>query len=125
MAQQIEPIEFFGTERKGEYLRVFAFPLVEDNKVQAVIYDKDDNVLFSYMLIAESYDDVAEQLKLTLIEETKQERMYSEAEVNFIIAEVWNSCEDNEDGETFTQMRKRVLEQFKNKELCTKSGKVL
>lgn len=41
------------------------------------------------------------------------QRMYSEEEVNFIIAEVWNSYEDNEDDETFTQMRKRVLEQFK------------
>lgn len=66
---QIEPIEIFGFENKGVYLRVFAFPLVEDNKVQAVIYDKDDNVLFSYMLIAESYEDVAEQLNLTFINE--------------------------------------------------------
>jgi hypothetical protein len=66
MAQLIEPIEISGKENKGVYLRVFAFPLVEDNKVQAVIYDKDDNVLFSYMLIAESYEDVAEKLNLTL-----------------------------------------------------------
>ncbi|MFY8161973.1 MAG: hypothetical protein ACOVNU_11635 [Candidatus Kapaibacteriota bacterium] len=69
MAQQIEPIEFFGTEGKGEYLRVFAFPLVEDNKVQAVIYDKDDRVVFATLLIAESYEDVAEKLNLTLINE--------------------------------------------------------
>ena len=43
----------------------------------------------------------------------QSERMYSEQEVNEIIAEVWNTCEDNEDNETFTQVRKRILEQFK------------
>lgn len=42
----------------------------------------------------------------------QQEKMYSEEEVNEIIAEAWNSCEDNE-GETFTQVRQRILEQFK------------
>jgi hypothetical protein len=42
------------------------------------------------------------------------ERMYSEEEVNEIISEVWNSCEDNE-GETFTEVRKRILNQFKKK----------
>jgi hypothetical protein len=42
------------------------------------------------------------------------ERMYSEEEVNEIISEAWNSCEDNE-GETFTEARKRILEQFKKK----------
>ena len=44
------------------------------------------------------------------------ERMYSEEEVNEIIAEAWNSYEDNE-GETFTEARKRIIEQFKKKEL--------
>jgi hypothetical protein len=44
----------------------------------------------------------------------QQEKSYSEEEVNEIIAEAWNSCEDNE-GETFTEVRKRILEQFKNK----------
>jgi len=42
----------------------------------------------------------------------KKERMYSKEEVNEIIAEAWNSCEDNE-GETFTEVRKRILEQYK------------
>jgi hypothetical protein len=42
------------------------------------------------------------------------ERMYSKEEANEIIAEAWNSCEDNE-GETFTEVRKRILEQFKKK----------
>jgi len=44
----------------------------------------------------------------------QQERSYSEEEVNEIIAEAWNSCEDNE-GETFTEARKRILERFKKK----------
>jgi DNA-binding ferritin-like protein len=39
---------------------------------------------------------------------------YSEEEVNEIISESWNSCEDNE-GETFTEVRKRIIEQFKKK----------
>jgi hypothetical protein len=66
MAQQIEPIEISGKENKGEYLRVFAFPLVEDGKLQAVIYDKDDNVLFATMLIAETFEELAEKLNLKL-----------------------------------------------------------
>ena len=41
-----------------------------------------------------------------------QERSYSEEEVNEIIAEAWNSCEDNE-GETFTEARERILEIYK------------
>jgi hypothetical protein len=45
----------------------------------------------------------------------QQERSYSEQEVNFIIAEAWNSCEDNEGDETFTEVRKRIIEQFKKK----------
>lgn len=44
----------------------------------------------------------------------QQKRSYSEEEVNEIIAEAWNSCEDNE-GETFTEVRKRIIEQFKKK----------
>ena len=44
--------------------------------------------------------------------EWMQERMYSEDEVREIMAEAWNSCEDNE-GDTFTQTTKRILEQYK------------
>jgi hypothetical protein len=42
------------------------------------------------------------------------ERMYSEEEVNEIISEAWLSCEDNE-GETFSDAKQRILEQFKKK----------
>jgi hypothetical protein len=73
MAQQIEPIEISGKENKGEYLRVFAFPLVEDGKLQAVIYDKDDNVLFATMLIAETLEEVAEKLNLKLKTDSTKE----------------------------------------------------
>lgn len=37
------------------------------------------------------------------------EQMYSVEEVKEIIAEAWLSCEDNE-GETFTEANKRILE---------------
>jgi len=66
---KIEPITIMvgSEEKKGEYLRVFAFPLVEDGKLRAVIYDKDDNVLFVTMLTAKTLEEVAEKLSLTLI----------------------------------------------------------
>lgn len=41
------------------------------------------------------------------------ERMYSQEEVNEIIAETWLSCEDNEGDETFTNARERIIRQFK------------
>jgi hypothetical protein len=44
--------------------------------------------------------------------------MYSEEEVNEIIAETWLSVEDNEGDETFSQARERILGQFKK----TKDG---
>jgi hypothetical protein len=48
--------------------------------------------------------------------EPRQERRYSGEEVNSIIAEAWNSCEDNEGDETFTQARGRILNQYKHKQ---------
>ena len=44
----------------------------------------------------------------------KQEGLFSEENVNEIIAETWNSCEDNE-GETYTQARERIMNTHKNK----------
>lgn len=44
----------------------------------------------------------------------KQEGLFSEKDVNEIIAETWNSCEDNE-GETYTQARERIMNTHKNK----------
>lgn len=48
--------------------------------------------------------------------EPREERRYSGEEVNSIIAETWNSCEDNEGDETFTQARDRILRQCKHKQ---------
>jgi hypothetical protein len=66
-----------------------------------------------FLLLAKS-----DALAIRLIEKyghnKQQERSYSEEEVSEIIAESWNSCEDNE-GETFTEARKRILEAFKKK----------
>jgi len=49
----------------------------------------------------------------------KEEKRYSEEEVDSIIAETWNSCEDNEGDETFTQARGRILNQYKHKQEST------
>lgn len=48
----------------------------------------------------------------------QSKRMYSEEEVNEIIAETWLSVEDNEGDETFSQAKERILEEFKK----TKDG---
>ena len=65
----------------------------------------------------EKYPTEFKTLRKAFISSAKwqQERSYSKEEVNEIIAEVWNSCEDNETNETFSQVRKRILEQFKKK----------
>ena len=58
MAQQIEPVIILCQEN---------FPYSSDNRVRAEILDNDSNVLFTSMLNAKSYEEVAEQLNLTLI----------------------------------------------------------
>lgn len=52
----------------------------------------------------------------TIIDAVKwqTERSYNHQEVNEIISEAWLSCEDNE-GETFTQARQRILNTYKKK----------
>jgi hypothetical protein len=47
-------------------------------------------------------------------QQEQDKKMYSKEEVNEIIAETWNSCEDNESGETFTMVMDRIMKQFKN-----------
>lgn len=64
----------------------------------------DDDLFYFYREVIENYGE--EMAKW------QKKRSYSEEEVNEIIAEAWNSCEDNE-GETFTEARKRILKQFK------------
>ncbi len=80
---------------KGEH------PIYIEHRIIEVV-DKEGNI----------HDAFEDELKSDEIE--KQERSYSEEEVNEIIAEAWNSCEDNEN-ETFTEARNRILEQFKKK----------
>lgn len=58
--------------------------------------------------IQQEKDEEIKSLKKSL------ERSYSKEEVNEIISASWLACEDNE-GETFTQARARILEQFKKK----------
>lgn len=68
MAQQIEPIEIFGKENKGEYLRVYKpFPFSQTNLLVADILDKKGDSLFSTKLIAKNLDEVAQQLNLKLL----------------------------------------------------------
>jgi hypothetical protein len=61
-------------------------------------------------------NELADSAKQDFIEGAnwQAERMFSKEEVNEIISAVWISCEDNE-GKTFTEVRRRILEQFKKK----------
>jgi hypothetical protein len=45
----------------------------------------------------------------------QSERSYSKEDVNQIMAAIWLSCKDNEDNDTFIQVRKKILKQFKKK----------
>ena len=68
MAQQIEPVTIPFKKNWGEYLFVFqSYPFTASNQVMAEILDKDGNLLYSIMLNATSYEEVAQQLGLTLI----------------------------------------------------------
>ena len=40
-------------------------------------------------------------------------KIYSEKDLREAIAEAWNSCEDNEDNETFTQVFDRIIQSLK------------
>ena len=65
---QIEPVTIPFKKNWGEYLFVFqSYPFTASNQVMAEILDKDGNLLYSIMLNATSYEEVAQQLGLTLI----------------------------------------------------------
>ncbi len=75
MAQQIEPIEIFGKENKGEYLYAYKpFSFTETKIMVVEILDKDGYSLFSSNLTAETIEEVAEKLSLTLITDTMDNR---------------------------------------------------
>ena len=67
MSQQIEPIEIFGKENKGEYLYAYKpFSFTETKIMVVEILDKDGYSLFSSNLVAETIEEVAEKLNLKL-----------------------------------------------------------
>jgi hypothetical protein len=68
---QIEPIEFLwvnGETKLGVNLTVYGTYFGSD-RVKAEITDKDDNLLFSTIIYATTYEEVAEKLSLTLIKQ--------------------------------------------------------
>ena len=66
---QIEPVEFFGKENKGEYLYAYKPFSFSESKIMVVeILDKDGYSLFSSNLIAETIEQVAQKLNLKLIQ---------------------------------------------------------
>lgn len=68
---QIELVEFLwinGEIKLGVNLRVYSTYFGSD-RVKAEITDIDDNLLFSTIIYAITYEDVAEKLNLKLIEE--------------------------------------------------------
>jgi len=66
MAQQIEPIEIFGSENKGVFLRVHR-PLLRDDILKAEILDIFGNVIFTSVVTGKTIEDAASQLNLTII----------------------------------------------------------
>lgn len=67
MTQQIEPIEIFGTETKGEYLKIDRqHSFSGNNNIKAEITDVFGNVLFTRILVYGTTEEVAQQLGLTL-----------------------------------------------------------
>jgi hypothetical protein len=64
---QIEQIQISGKEKKGEYLYVYKPLSFIKSKIMVVeILDKDGYSLFSINLIAETIEEVAEKLSLTI-----------------------------------------------------------
>jgi hypothetical protein len=65
MTQQIEPIEIFGNEKRGMFLRVHT-PLLRDDISKAEVLDIYGNTLFTRILTAKTIEEVAEKLNLKL-----------------------------------------------------------
>ena len=45
----------------------------------------------------------------TQCQEDNKDKKYTERQLREAISESWNSCEDNENGETFTQVFDRII----------------
>ncbi len=80
---------------------------------QETLEEAAEKIYNEFPLRSESLNELAKEKFITGAK-WQQERSYSEEEVNEIISASWLACEDNE-GETFTQARARILEQFKKK----------
>ena len=107
-----EFLEWFGKNPSCENVHVYKEhkQINQDN----IVTKGSTALVFSHYVIYIPKEELQDVFFTNKSESSKVERMYSEEEVNEIIAEVWNSCEDNE-GETFIEVRKRILEQLKNK----------
>jgi hypothetical protein len=107
-----EFLEWFVKNPSCEYVHVYKEhkQINQDN----IVTKGSTALVFSHYVIYIPKEELQDVFFTNKSESSKVERMYSEEEVNEIIAEVWNSCEDNE-GETFIEVRKRILEQLKNK----------
>jgi len=66
---QIEPITIMvGSEEKiGCSLMVYTYFFNSFNRMRGDILDKDDNVLFTSVVTAKTFEEVAEQLNLKLL----------------------------------------------------------
>lgn len=62
---QIEPIEIYGKENKGVYLKVY-FSINDNCRLRAEILDAFDNVLSTSWVTAKTIEDVAQKLGLKL-----------------------------------------------------------
>ena len=105
-----EFLEWFGKNQSCENVHVYKEhkQINQDN----IVTKGSTALVFSHYVIYIPKEELQDVFFTNKSESSKVERMYSEEEVNEIIAEVWNSCEDNE-GETFIEVRKRILEQLK------------
>ena len=63
---QIEPIEIFGFENKGVYLKMYNQYPFSKNNLKAEITDIFGNVLFTRIVVHGTTEEVAQQLGLTL-----------------------------------------------------------
>ena len=48
-------------------------------------------------------------------ESTPTQKLYTVEQLREAIAEAWNTCEDNEDGETFSQCYNRIMSGYESK----------
>lgn len=91
--EQIEPIEIFGFENKGVFLKMYGQHPFSDNKtLKAQITDVFGNVLFTRILVYGTTEEVAQQLGLTLI---KNNNMAQTSSIEWVL-QYLNNAKPNE-----------------------------